>query len=155
MSIADRVRETAQPLARAEGVELLDVTFAREGRTHVLRLVIEREAGPTSVRDCEAVSRAVEAALDATDLIPHRYLLEVTSAGADRPLRGPADFRRHAGRPVRVALRGGRAGPLAGTLIEADEASFEIELRDGSHRRIAYADVAEVRRDVSLGRPAS
>ena len=86
MEITRRVRDVAEPLAHAEGVRLLDVTFARQGPSHVLRLVIDRPGGPTSVADCEAVSRGVAAALDATDAIPHAYLLEVSSAGKDTPL---------------------------------------------------------------------
>ena len=80
------VREIAEPLAHAEGVRLLNITFARQGPSHVLRLVIDRPDAPTSVADCEGVSRAVSAALDATDAIPHAYLLEVSSAGKDTPL---------------------------------------------------------------------
>src|SRR6266513_2694680 len=80
MDMLSRVRDFAQPLARAEGVDLLEVAFAWEGREQVLRLTIERPNGPTSVADCEAVSRSVGAALDAQDLIPHHYLLEVASA---------------------------------------------------------------------------
>jgi len=35
--------------------------------------------------------------LDVEDVVGHRYTLEVSSPGLDRPLRGPADYRRFAG----------------------------------------------------------
>src|SRR5690349_2640063 len=114
MDLMANVREVAGPLALAEGVELLDVALVREGHTQVLRLTIERPAGPTTVADCESVSRAVSAALDARDLIPARYFLEVSSAGADRPLRTLAEFRRSVGRLVRIEERGVRTGPKIG-----------------------------------------
>ena len=86
MDIVTRVRELAQPLARAEGVNLVDVAFLTEYGRRILRLTIERPEAPTSVADCEAVSRAVAPLLDAGNFIPHRYALEVSSAGRDTPL---------------------------------------------------------------------
>ncbi len=86
MGIIDRVRAVAEPVAHAKGVRLINVTFGREGPSQVLRLVIDRQSGPTTVADCEAVSRAVSAALDTADAIPHAYTLEVSSAGKDTPL---------------------------------------------------------------------
>lgn len=151
--ITRRVREVAEPLAHAEGVRLLDVTFAREGSAHVLRLTIERPDGPTGVDDCEAVSRAVATALDVADVVPNRYLLEVSSAGVTRPLRGLADFRRVVGQLVSVQVRGDRSGPLVGTLAAAEESGLVVALRDGSRRTVALADVAGAHREIEFGRP--
>lgn len=151
MDLMSDVREVAGPLALAEGVELLDVALVREGYAQVLRLTIERPAGPTTVRDCEAVSRAVSAALDARDLLPSRYFLEVSSAGADRPLRSLADFRRSISRLVRVEERGVRSGPWIGTLVSAGDEGVMIELSDGSRKLVALADIAAARRDVAFG----
>jgi ribosome maturation factor RimP len=150
MDMLTNVREMAGPLALAEGVELLDVALVREGSTRVLRLVIERAAGPTTIADCEAVSHAVSRSLDARDLIPFRYHLEVSTAGADRPLRTAADFRRSVGRLVRVEERGVRSGPVVGTLAAADEVSVAIDT-DAGRRTIALADVASARREVPFG----
>ncbi len=145
-----RVRAFAAPLAQAEGVELLDVVLAWEGRQQVLRLTIERPDSPTSVADCEAVSRSVEAALDAQDLIPHHYVLEVASAGLTRPLHGLADLQRHIGRLVRVVPRAG-GSPVWGTLRGADDAALTVEPDRAAPVRIPLADVASVNREVAFG----
>jgi ribosome maturation factor RimP len=151
-----RVREFAQPLARAEGVDLLDVALAWEGRQQVLRLTIERPDGPTSVVDCEAVSRSVGAALDAQDLIPHHYVLEVASAGLTRPLRNLADFHRTIGKLVRIVRRSG-SGPVLGTLVQADEQGLAVEVSPGQRLTIPLEDVAAANREIAFGpqaRPA-
>ncbi len=148
MDIVSRVREMAQPLARAEGVELLNVTFVKEGQHRVLRLTIERDQGPTSVADCETISRAVGAALDASDFIPHQYMLEVSSAGLTRPLCTLPDFKRNVGRLVKVALRHDRSGPLVGTLAAADESGLMLVLADGSRRSLALPEIASARREI-------
>jgi len=63
-------------------VELVDVTYRREGKRWVLRVTINRPGG-TSLRDCEVFSRSLEWYLDDMDLIPHSYYLEVQSKGID------------------------------------------------------------------------
>ena len=151
MDIVAKVRDVAQPLCRAEGAELLDVTLVRDSGRQVLRLTIERESGPTTLTDCETVSRAVEAAIDAADLVPFRHVLEVSSPGADRPLTTLRDFRRQVGHPLRVALRGVRSGAVTGTLADAGEAGLTLALRDGSRRTIPLTEVLEARREVPFG----
>lgn len=153
--VLKQVRDMAGPLAAAEGVELLDVSFNFEGHGQVLRLTIERLGGGTSVADCEAVSRAVERVLDATDAVPAPYTLEVASAGLTRPLRGLEDFRRATGGYVKLVLRDARTGPVTGTLVAAGEDGLTVELEDGGRRTVALADIRAANRDVRFpaGRP--
>ena len=47
-----------------------------------------------SIDDCEAVSRPLSDALDQADPIEGSYTFEVSSAGAERPLKRPSDFER-------------------------------------------------------------
>lgn len=151
MDIVARIRDVAQPLARAEGVDLLDIVYTREGHSQVLRLTIERPQGPTSVADCESVSRAVGRALDGLDLFPDPYRLEVTSAGLTRPLASLADFERSVGRLVRIVLRAPQSGEVLGTLAAADADGLSVTLDDGTVRRIPLAEVARARREIPFG----
>lgn len=146
--IEARVADIARPLAVAEGVELLEVRFVRGGYSGALQLTIERSGSPTSVADCETLSRALEGALDAHDFIEGRYTLEVSSAGLTRPLRTLPDFTRNVGNLVRVVLRQG--GDLTGTLRSAGEDGLLVELEDGGARNFALAEVASARREIAL-----
>ena len=90
-------------IAEERGCHLLAVESAGAGRYTVLRLVLERrDGGAATVEDCESVSREASAILDAVDEIPHRYTLEVSSAGLDRKLYSLEDAERFVGRRVRV-----------------------------------------------------
>ena len=101
------------------GCQLWDVEYVREAGTWFLRLYIDKEGG-VNILDCEAVSRAVSDLLDEADPIEGSYTFEVSSAGAERPLKRPSDFARFMGSPVTVKLykaKDGRkefAGVLAG-----------------------------------------
>jgi ribosome maturation factor RimP len=103
MKLSDSMREAIRAAATEKGCRLLALEGAGAGRFSVLRVVLERTGGePVTVEDCEGVSREVSALLDAADEIPHRYCLEVSSAGLDRKLYCLEDAVRFVGRRVRV-----------------------------------------------------
>ena len=107
--------------ASGKGCRLLAVESAGAGRYSVVRVVLERAGGePVTVDDCESVSREVSALLDATDEIPHRYTLEVSSAGLDRKLYSLDDARRFVGQRVRIETHEPVEGrPTAGQPLSA------------------------------------
>jgi ribosome maturation factor RimP len=111
-----RVRAAAERVAGSHGLEIFDVQLRRESIGPVLRIVLDRpapgqppggtaveEAGVT-VEDCQRVSQDVNAILDVEDVVEQRYILEVSSPGLDRPLRGAADYRRFAGRLAKIVV---------------------------------------------------
>jgi ribosome maturation factor RimP len=103
MRLSETTNEEIRAIAAEQGCRLLAVESAGAGRYSVLRLVLERPDGESvSLEECESVSRAVSALLDANDEIAHRYTLEVSSAGLDRKLYTLGDAERFVGRRVRV-----------------------------------------------------
>ena len=117
--ITELVAGLAGPAVEAAGCVLWDVEYVREAGSWYLRLYIDK-AGGVDILDCEQVSRAVSDLLDEADPIEGSYTFEVSSAGAERPLKRPGDYERFMGSPVLVKLykaRDGRkefAGVLAG-----------------------------------------
>ncbi|MBI4161240.1 MAG: ribosome maturation factor RimP [Acidobacteria bacterium] len=102
--IEARIRALAAQVAAAAGAELVDLEFRQQGRHWLLRAYIDREGG-VGAEDCARVSRQLGVFLDAEDLIGHRYVLEVSSPGLDRPLRTARDFQRNIGRLVLLRTR--------------------------------------------------
>lgn len=99
-----------------------------------------------TVDDCARVSRALEARLDESGLVPERYVLQVSSPG-DRPLRSPAQWRRFVGRWVSVLApeHGGRfEARLVNVGGEAGTETVTLE-QDGRQRHIPLAAVKEAR----------
>lgn len=103
MRVSDETRQQVAAIAAGKGCRLLDIESAGAGRFSTLRLVLERANGdPVTVEDCEGVSREVSELLDRSDEIPHRYTLEVSSAGLERKIYSLEDARRFLGRQIRV-----------------------------------------------------
>lgn len=99
--ITDLTAELARPVVEACGCTLWDVEYIKEAGSWYLRLYIDKEGG-VSIDDCEAVSRGVDPLLDEADPIQDPYTFEVSSAGADRPLKKPEHFKAFLGAQVDV-----------------------------------------------------
>ena len=140
--VTDVVEALAKPIVEEQGCSLWDVEYVKEAGVWYLRLYIDKEGG-VSIDDCEAVSRPVSDLLDEADPIEGSYTLEVSSAGAERPLKRPGDFQRFMGSPVAVKLykaQGGRK-EFAGVLTGYDNGDVTITVGDAS-MTFAKADVA-------------
>ena len=109
MKVTDLVASFAQPIVEAQGCQLWDVEYVREGSEYFLGLYLDKEGG-VDISDCEAVSRAVDPILDEKDPIQGSYHFEVCSAGLERALKRPGDFQRFLGSPVTVKLYRPRNG---------------------------------------------
>jgi ribosome maturation factor RimP len=120
------------------------------GRT--LRIAIDKPEGFVSLDDCERVSRVAGPLLDNANLIPDSYTLEVSSPGAERPLRDRAEYERFAGRKVNVRYREGESEvALEGTLALVDEDGIEIVSgRKGELTRVGWPEVITGRLVASL-----
>jgi len=94
--IAATVAELIQPLFEDGGLELVDVTFTKEGNGWYLRIFIDKPGG-VGIEDCQNISRKADQILDEKDPIPQSYTLEVSSPGIERPLRRLADYDRFNG----------------------------------------------------------
>ena len=91
------------PVAEAQGCELYDIEYVKEGGDRILRLYIDKADG-IDIDDCERVSRAAEVVLDEQDLISGEYRLQVSSPGVERKLKKPEHFAKFIGHKIEVRL---------------------------------------------------
>ena len=89
--IGEMVAEMVEPFLQQHSFELVDVEYIKEGSNWYLRVYVDKENG-IDVEDCGNVSQYLSARLDESDPIPDAYFLEVSSPGAERPLKKPEDF---------------------------------------------------------------
>ena len=89
------------PIVEAQGFELVDVEYVKEGSNYYLRAYIDKPQGIT-VDDCEVVSRAFSQMLDEEDFIEEAYIMEVSSPGLGRPLKKEKDYKRSMGKELEI-----------------------------------------------------
>jgi len=105
------LEQVAESVAAAAGVEIFEVELKGSGSARLLRVTIDKPEGVT-LDDCAAVSREMEAILDAEDPIQNPYELQVSSPGIERELRRFKDWERFQGKKAKVVLKQPAAGDL-------------------------------------------
>jgi ribosome maturation factor RimP len=109
-----RVDAVVDPVVRAHGAEVVDLEFKSEPGGWVLRVFVEKLGSAESNADtrdaavdldlCSGIARDLSPALDVADIVPHRYHLEISSPGVERPLRRERDFVRFTGKKAKLKL---------------------------------------------------
>lgn len=101
LSIAEQVADLVGPALEDMDFELVDVEYLSRHGKWVLRLYIDKEGGVT-LDDCARVSREFGDLIDVKDIIIHKYVLEVSSPGLDRPLKKEKDLEHAIGKKIKV-----------------------------------------------------
>ena len=140
--VTELVAELAAPAVAEQGCTLWDVEYVREAGQWYLRLYLDKDGG-VDILDCEAVSRKVSDLLDQADPIEGSYTFEVSSAGAERPLKRPSDFERFQGSPVLVKTY--RRKEFAGVLAGYDNGAVLLDMGGAEPLRFEKPELALVR----------
>ena len=120
------IKELLEPTLNHMGYELYSLDQSgHSGRT--LRISIDHPE-PISIEDCERVSRVAGPLIDHAELIAGPYDLEVSSPGAERPIRGLQDYERFNGKRVNIRYRSGDTETVVeGQLVAVDAAGIAVQ----------------------------
>ena len=104
-SVVETVTDLVTPILDEQNFELVEVEFIKEGKSWFLRVFIDKEGG-IDIEECAFVSEKLSEKLDAIDPdpIPQAYFLEVSSPGAERPLKKEADYQKAMGEYINISL---------------------------------------------------
>ncbi|PLZ22887.1 ribosome maturation factor RimP [Fischerella thermalis WC542] len=146
--LVPQIIDLATPVAEELELEIVGVVFHTNQRPPVLRVDIRNPHQDTGLDDCERMSRALEATLDAAEVIPDTYVLEVSSPGISRQLTTDREFISFKGFPVIVSTSPPYEGQQewTGQLIRRDETSVYLNQK-GRAITIPLTQVTKVRLD--------
>lgn len=137
--------ETAVPIcqrvADSLGMELVDVEMVKEHTGMFLRVYVDMQGG-ISLNACEKYHRAVMPLLEHVEY----DFLEVSSPGADRPLKKPRDFEKAMGKVVEVRLYQPIDGQksIEGELLSYSKETISLDTAGGT-KEIAIKQAALIR----------
>ena len=147
-----RMEAALAPLAEEHGVELWEVEMGGVARRPVVRVFLDREGGVTC-DDLTTANTWIGDALDQLGAPAGPFVLEVSSPGIDRTLRGPADYVRFSGEKAEVKLREAMDGrkTFTGTISGSTDDSVTLDV-DGTPVTLPYDGIskARLRPDVSI-----
>jgi len=138
---AESLKQIILPVLEIQEIDLVELELKGKPGNQVLRIFIDHENG-VSLALCEKVSREISDLLDTIDIIHHRYRLEVSSPGIDRPLKEYKDFKRNMNRNVRIEYLDNNNKPvtISGIIKSADVNAVSIQI-DEEIIQIAMANI--------------
>ena len=144
-TIETRTEEVLAPIAEANGVEIYDVEYVKEGSDWYLRAYIDKPEG-VNILDCENVSRALSDKLDEEDFIDDAYILEVSSPRLGRTLKKDKHLEKSLREEVELRLYKpkDKQKEFAGILKAFDENSVTIETQE-EEKVFARSEIALIR----------
>ncbi|MGK0554315.1 ribosome maturation factor RimP [Macrococcus capreoli] len=101
--ITERVETIVTPIIESLGFELVDVEYVKEGPDYYLRIAIDKPGG-IDIADCALASEKISEVMDQEDPISEPYFMDVSSPGAERPLKKEKDYQDAIGNNIYVKL---------------------------------------------------
>lgn len=129
--ITEDIEKLVSPIVEELNLELVDIEFLKEGRDWFLRVYIDNPGGSIDIDQCAQVSEKLSEELDQTDPITQNYFLEVSSPGAERPLKKEEDYVQAVGQFVFIKTYEAIDGlkEFEGYLVVNGPDTVEVEMR--------------------------
>ena len=114
---------------------LVDVQLSKSKN---LTVFIDSDEGVTYAK-CRIISRHLEAVIEENRWLPEKYTLNVSSPGADKPLKMWRQYPKHIGRELKVLLKDGNE--VSGELLNASENKLELLPAKQEKMEIDFNDI--------------
>ncbi|WP_338986683.1 ribosome maturation factor RimP [Fusobacterium animalis] len=101
--IVEKITEIVNPFVVEMNLSLVDVEYVQDGAYWYIRIFIENLNGDLSIEDCSKLSSKIEDKIE--KLIEHKFFLEVSSPGLERPLKKIEDYIRFIGEKITLHLK--------------------------------------------------
>ncbi|MDY2696394.1 MAG: ribosome maturation factor RimP [Eubacteriales bacterium] len=125
----EKCNQSVVPVIEKMGYDVLEVEYAKKVDGMNLTFFIDKPEGIT-LDDCEKVNNAITDLLDEINVSDDApYILNVSSAGLDRPIKNQKDFNRNKGKQVEIKLYVpyNKQKLYNGALIGFDEKGYTIK----------------------------
>jgi len=144
-TIKTAIEAMVNPFLNENGFELVDIEYIKEGSNWFLRIFVDKEGG-IDIDECVRISEYVSQELDEHEPIAGAYFLEVSSPGAERPLKKPEDIQKSIGKNVFVTTYEpiDNLKEFEGELLSFDGENITVKVGKKEHI-IPYEKVASAR----------
>lgn len=141
--IVDKVQPYIEAVVKDLQCELVDLEYVKEGKNWFLRVYIDQDTG-IDLDQCVAVSEELSKTLDEIqpDPFPQAYYLEVSSPGAERPLKNEQQIEAAVGEYVHFDYYAPQHGQKQheGVLLAVEEDVYRLEVQVKTRKQVLDID---------------
>ena len=134
------LKEQLKTFIEAMNYQLYDIEIKRVKKQTILTVYIDHDNGIT-IDDCVAVTQEINPYIDELDPIQGEYMLEVSSAGAEKELRTESAVKNAVGKFVHIETYEQK---LEGELVDFDGFEITLNIKNKTFK-INYEEVNLIR----------
>lgn len=123
-TLPERIRTAIADACDQAGVSLIDIVVRGQARQLVLDVIIDAVDGITHDH-CRLVSRGIDERLEEDEFAGRLRAVDVSSPGAETPVKHLWQLTKHVGRTVRVRRKDGVV--VDGVLQRADDTGLDVQ----------------------------
>ena len=125
----EKITKLLEPILDRNDVYLDDIEYVNERNEWYLRIFIEMNHGHLDMDTCVTVSEEISLMLDEADIIKDEYYLEVSSPGAEKPLKTLEKVQSSIGEYVYIQFKNPTVGmdEVYGTILNVEGENIEFQ----------------------------
>lgn len=125
MPLAEEIGALLEPYLENDRFFIVSLTVRPARSAHQVTILLDSDEGIT-IEQCASISRRLAHDIEAKELFPDAYNIEVSSPGLDQPLVLPRQYAKNIGRDLKIHLSDGQL--IEGKLTELNGQELSIEL---------------------------
>src|SRR5690554_7281803 len=126
MGLKQTIEEIVEKHLPDETHFVVDVEIGESGAQKRIKILIDADRG-LNINTCAIVSRAVGEEIEAKELLPEAYVLEVSSPGLDYPLVSRRQYEKNIGRSLKVTMKD--SSEIEGVLSSVGLSSIVLKVK--------------------------
>ena len=141
MDLNKLVVQLVEEFIDSEDIFLVDVTVRGSVGNQKIQVFIDGDEY-VDIDECSKISRKLSAELEERDIIDGRYVVEVSSPGADRPLTLFRQYKKHVGRELEVVTKENKK--YQGKLVETSDNEIELSIKSSKVKKERNSDTLKL-----------
>ncbi len=141
-NLTEKIDKLIGDYLKENELDLYDVSWIKQYGFRVLQVLVEKKGG-ISIDELTAVNEVLSEKLDNDDVSDNEYMLEVSSPGAEKPLRNEKDYVNACGEYIHIKLE---KEEYDGYLLEVNEETIKIKINIKGRIKELLVDRKEIKK---------
>ena len=148
------IHQVGDPIARALGLEIVDVQCSGKSTNTLVRLTLDKDGG-IGIDECEEFHKSLRRTWEITQPSGPACRFEVSSPGLDRPLKEPKDFQRVQGQRLRLMVQDEtkKNAVVIGRLTAVSDAGIQLiddQKKVTQERSVSWSEIVKAKIEIEF-----
>ena len=141
MDLKKTIADLVEQIIDKEDIFLVEVDIKGKVGNQKIQIFVDGDQ-LLDIDECSNISRKLSAELEERDIIEGRYIIEVSSPGADKPLKLLRQYTKHIGRELEVITTDNKK--YQGSLLNLIDENIELSVSSGKVKKKINAESLKI-----------